>query len=297
MHGLCGRLAPPRVASLLPSGADPLLTLRWYVELAMLWVRWSEVPLCLALPLLFPGVPLLPALLLALGLVLGNASLTRLLYQPDRLRLVGSVATALEWAVALGMIALSAHRPLSNAPAGLLLLIPLAGLRYGWRGLLGASAAATVILAALTTLHLHLLPTFPPATVLREGISWAVLLTLTLSASGALLVSGRSWYSLEERRWRRERTNLRRQEHGLSFREGQVLGLLAREDLTTYGQIGKELGISTCSIKTYVQRIGTKLGASGRGAIVATAGERGLLFPEKEIPVDELTRMHPNDGE
>jgi DNA-binding CsgD family transcriptional regulator len=258
-----------------PKGQYTPTTLRWPIEAALLWVRWGEALLCLTLPLLFPVASPLLAVLLALGLALGNAVLTWLMRQPEcpnRLRLVSGLATGLEWAVALGMIGLLAHRPMSNAPAGLLLLVPLVGLRYGWPGLLVAGIVATASLGALTLLQLQLLPAFPPRVLLGEGLSWVVFLALTLAMSAGVLAAGHVWRRHEERRWQRERANLCRLDHGLTFREWQLLGLLADAGLT-YSEIGARSGISGETVKAHARRIGTKLNTSGRVAIVTIAHE------------------------
>ena len=62
---------------------------------------------------------------------------------------------------------------------------------------------------------------------------------------------------------------------GLSPREVEVLRLAALG--YTNQQIGKQLSISTSTVKNHVQRILTKLGASDRTQAVVTAIESGVL--------------------
>src|SRR5690606_23241327 len=99
---------------------------------------------------------------------------------------------------------------------------------------------------------------------------------------------------------RAELETYRRQDYGLSKREWELLPLLVREDLT-YEQIGEQLSISPYTVTTHVQRIGQKLGVSGRRAVVRAVRERGLL-PDEPVGTDEPasepsgTQIHPLRG-
>lgn len=76
-----------------------------------------------------------------------------------------------------------------------------------------------------------------------------------------------------------ELTVYRRQLTKLSEREDAILQLLPRADLT-YEEIGLRTYLTESSVKTYVHRIGVKLGLTGRitrAAVIAAAYEQGLL--------------------
>jgi DNA-binding CsgD family transcriptional regulator len=134
------------------------------------------------------------------------------------------------------------------------------------------------------------------ATALGEWLSRAAILALTLAVGAALLWSARRWRRWHDLRWVRERANLRRLEWGLSYREWQVLQLLADPALT-YGAIGARLGIDTETVRTHSRRIRTKLGAGNREAVVAVAREHGLLPPPMPPSPDDLGHPASDDGD
>jgi DNA-binding NarL/FixJ family response regulator len=75
-------------------------------------------------------------------------------------------------------------------------------------------------------------------------------------------------------------THVRRPQHdALSAREVAVLRLVARG--MTNAEIGRELFISTATVKTHLLRAFTKLGVSDRTAAVTTAIDRGELPPAR----------------
>jgi DNA-binding CsgD family transcriptional regulator len=100
-------------------------------------------------------------------------------------------------------------------------------------------------------------------------VATGIDITARVQAEMALSVS-------EARLCARER-ELRRAQADLTRREWEVLALLARDDLATYGQIGEQLHVSAGTIKTHVHRIGQALGlaSKGRSAVVAEARARG----------------------
>ncbi len=63
--------------------------------------------------------------------------------------------------------------------------------------------------------------------------------------------------------------------HGLSDRESQVLGLLARGLQTK--QVATALGVSAKTADRHVQNIYAKLGVSSRAAVTLFAMEHGLV--------------------
>lgn len=80
----------------------------------------------------------------------------------------------------------------------------------------------------------------------------------------------------------------------LSRREAEVLALIAAG--RTNRQIADELFLSIDTVKTYVQRVFAKLGASNRTMAVVAAGELGLLDHPTRPGVRMLLRPvnHPN---
>jgi len=109
---------PPGAGAPAAPGDDPAIARGWPIEAALLRVRWGAAALAL-LPALGRADARASALLLALGLALGNAALARLLADgptPARLRAVRRWATALEWAALLGAVGLWSADPASPAP-------------------------------------------------------------------------------------------------------------------------------------------------------------------------------------
>lgn len=83
----------------------------------------------------------------------------------------------------------------------------------------------------------------------------------------------------------RQQAILRRLAEGLTPQEWKVLPLLAREDLTTYKQIGAALDIASETVRSHMKRIAEKFGVAGqRPVVVAAARRRGLLSPPDASP-------------
>src|SRR5438045_4147615 len=137
---------PPPVAATL------LLAHRWRRERCLLCLLWVGAAASPALIPLFPGVSAAGATLLGLAVALGAMGEMRLLRQRPtwaRLRAVSALATVLEWQCGLGVIALMAFDPGSEAPTLLLVLLVLTAARYGLRGLAGATLGAILAVAML----------------------------------------------------------------------------------------------------------------------------------------------------
>lgn len=82
---------------------------QWVFERALTWIRWGTIPITLLIIPLFPTVPVPSVLVLAVFVGLANGWMTTQLTgtpDPSRLRAVGWGATALDWAIAVGSIAL-----------------------------------------------------------------------------------------------------------------------------------------------------------------------------------------------
>jgi len=95
-----------------------------------------------------------------------------------------------------------------------------------------------------------------------------------------MLRAGEVWFRRQDARWEAERVALQRLQAGLSYRESELLALLAREELT-YAQIAESLSISPETVRTHVRHLGAKLGANGRSAVVMAARARRLLPPPR----------------
>jgi DNA-binding CsgD family transcriptional regulator len=180
------------------------------------------------------------------------------------------------WAALLAALGLYAGAPRSTAPALLAVPLLLAAGRYGVPGLAAGSAAAAVALAGLLTAQATLLGVLGWAVAVELAISWGLFLATFALAVYGLTRANAAWRAWELARWDRDDADLRRIRCGLSAREAELLPLLARPELT-YQQIAHTLCISPTTVKTHVQRLGTKLGATGRSGVVAAARERDLL--------------------
>lgn len=288
---------------------DPRLVRHWWFETTLTRARWGAVPVFLLLIPFFPAIPWPLLALLALGIGLGNTALHRLLHHGSsqhRLRAVRWLAPALDWTGGIGTIVAFSEEPAFGIAPILLLLV--ARTAVGFRRLIVLAAATTgalLVLGALLAAQVHWFE------VLEADTARGVLITRgTLLGVATLALAG--WIKADER-WRQweetqrdavrvaERAELetyRRQDFGLSKREGELLPLLVREDLT-YEQIGEHLSISPYTVKTHVQRIGQKLGVSGRRAVVRAVRERGLLPTDEPVATDEPTsepsgtQIHP----
>ncbi len=310
-YRLAGRFTWLLAPQELPSSDhdDPRLVRHWWFETTLTRARWCAVPVFLLLIPFFPAIPWPLLALLALGIGLGNAGLYRLLHHGSpqrRLRAVRWLAPALDWTGGIGTIAVFSEEPAFGIAPVLLLLV--ARTAVGFRRLLALAVATTgalLVLGALLATQVHWFG------VLEAGTARGVLITRgVLLGVATLALAG--WIKADER-WRRweeiqrdaarmaERAELetyRRQDYGLSKREWELLPLLVRQDLT-YEQIGEQLSISPYTVKTHVQRIGQKLGVSGRQAVVRAVRERGLLPTDEpdgtDDPVSEPsgTQIHP----
>lgn len=266
---------------------DTRLVRHLWFETTLARARWGAVPVFLLLIPFFPAIPWPLLALLALGIGLGNSGLHWLLHHGSpqhRLHAVRWLAPALDWTGGIGAIAAFSEEPAFGIAPILLLLV--ARTSVGFRRLIVLAAATTgalLVLGALLAAQVHWFG------VLEAGTAKGVLITRgALLGVATLALAG--WIKADER-WRQweeiqrdaarmaERAELetyRRQDYGLSKREWELLPLLVRDDLT-YDQIGEHLSISPYTVKTHVQRIGKKLGVSGRQEVVRVACERGLL--------------------
>ncbi len=288
---------------------DPRLVRHWWYETTLTRARWGAVPAFLLLIPFFPAIPWPSLALLALGIGLGNTGLHWLLHHgssQQRLHAVRWLAPVLDWTGGIGTLAAFSEEPAFGIAPILLLLV--ARTAVGFRRLFVLAAATTGALLVLGALLLAQVHWFG---VLEANTAKGVLITRgALLGVATLALAG--WIKADER-WRRweeirqdaarvaehaELETYRRQDYGLSKREWELLPLLARDDLT-YEQIGEQLSISPYTVKTHVQRIGKKMGVSGRRAVVHAVRERGLLPIDEPIGTDESvsepsgTEIHP----
>ncbi len=278
-----GHRAGARAARPGASADEPVFVRQQVLEAALLRVRWATVPLCLLLVPLFPSVTAALVIGLAMVLGLGNAALAWLLRAetspPEhRLRLVGWLATGLEWGIALGVLLAFAGDPPSNAPALLPLLVLITTARFGLPGLLGSVLAAALAICGLEAAQVYALEVVTASAARPVVIGWLLLIAATALVTHGLLQAASAYLQWEAAHWERWHAALRRLESGLTEREWTLLQLLAKEEMT-YEQIAARLHICPATVKTHVQHIGRKLGATGRRHIVAAARERGLLAP------------------
>ncbi|MGH7862025.1 MAG: LuxR C-terminal-related transcriptional regulator, partial [Candidatus Dormibacteraceae bacterium] len=181
-------------------------------------------------------------------------------------------------------------------PAALIILILVDGIRYGLPGVVGAWIAAEIVVGAALSLQMTTLRVLGPALGLTVLMRWGAITLAAAAVIGLLLWVGQErlrqeWARCERERtrllqqlrdersqWETERAALRRAGSRVSDREGEILRLLVREDLT-YEQIAEHLDVSADTVKTHVHRLAKKLGVSGRRSIVEAARARDLLPP------------------
>jgi DNA-binding CsgD family transcriptional regulator len=265
------------------------------------------VPICLLLIPLFPSIPWLLLVLVALGFGFGNAVVVWLFrgdISPTRFQWTARLASALDWSGVLGMIGAFSGELEAGSPSLLLLLLGLAGLRSGLRGLIIATTGATVAVVILVEVQVRVHGVLAADRALTILVSWGLLFSVATLLLGSLLRVGEKWWSGQKTEHSSESvpsheaqpaamepqvdqvdrqpmkiTALQRPPCCLTKREQQLLPLLARPDLT-YHDIGNQLSISPDTIKTHVYHIAQKLGVRGRWAVVTVSRERGLLGDE-----------------
>jgi DNA-binding CsgD family transcriptional regulator len=226
------------------------------------------------------------AVLLALGLGLGNAGLAHLLRRgpcSQQLQRVRWLATGLEWMVGLGIISLCSHDPNSQAPAVLLALVLTTGLRFGGHGLVAAAIGAGLVLGVAVGVQVLILGVLDAAAATGALAIWGALILLFALVVASMVRAVADWHQWTEARGERDHAAL---PLSLSARELELLPLLTRNELA-YEQIARELAISTGTVKTHVQRMGKKLKVTGRQAVVLAAREQGLVPPVQEPPSTE----------
>lgn len=282
------RISPPATPAPEQPGAD--LARAWRLERRLALARLPNVPLCLLLLPLVPGVSrpgtLFLAGLLAVGDI-GELTLLRRAPDPGRLRAVRARATALEWLGALGVIALCAPFPTIPVPALLLLALALTAGRHGLRGLFGGTATAGLALLALAGAQAGPLGAREVVAAERAGMGWGALVAAVALSLGAFLglavrreMPGMAPVSpLPD-----TTTPIPPPAHPpLSPRERQVLMLLAQEvdGELALKEIARELGISRNTVKTHMVHVARKLGAvdTSRPAILQVARRLGELPP------------------
>ncbi len=283
MSAACQEPPPPA-----PPGAD--LMRAWQLERWLAVARTPNVPLCLLLLPLVPGVSWPGTLLLAGLLAVGDAgaiAFLRCTPRPRRLRAVRALATALEWAGALGVIALCAPFPSVPVPTLLLLALALTTGRHGLRGLLGGTALAGLAILALMIAQAGPLGVRDGTAAGRAGLGWGALVVAVALSLGAFLGFAARWPTRgadpvppPPDTTPVVPTPIR---PSLSPRERQVLGLLARETdgELALKEIAHELGISRNTVKTHAVHLARKLGAAdtSRPAILQAARRQGELPP------------------
>lgn len=281
---------PPRFScgcAPVTPGDDLVVAYGWLIESALLWFRWGAVAAIALLPVLFQTIPHILALLLTLGLALGNTALAHLCAQGpahDRLCTLQRWATVLEWLVLLGVVGLWWTDPTSKAPTVLVVPLLTTGARWGLPGVGAAAVGTALALLALIggqTLGLGALDSREAAILLG---TWVVLLAPPAGVAAALAWANSTAWQWEAARDRRERAALRRYTCGLSPRQWEVLLFLARPELT-YEAIAARLHLEPASVREYVKRIAAKWEiAGGRVAVVAEARTRGLLDLPDDAP-------------
>lgn len=283
------------------------VTRLWLREQALAHARWWALALAALLLPLFPEATRGLAVMLLLALAGGNALVTRLLSHgpaapcfPAAQRL----ATTVEWSGGLAAIALRSGQPHTAAPAVTLLLLVVSGYRYRLRGVAGGLLAAWLATALLTLAQARMHGLLTPAEAWAQAVDWAAvnaLLALALTVmivvndderAAARVAHVTDLRAMEARhvaercaleaRHAAELDAFRRERSGLSEREWTLLPVLARGQ--TYAQAADELGVELETIRTYVRRIGAKLDAHGRRAIVAEARKRGWLDDAPRAP-------------
>lgn len=286
---------------------NAVLTRRWKFEAILARARWCTVPICLLLIPLFPSIPWLLLVLIALGFGLGNAVVVWLLgrdISPTRFQWTARLASALDWSGVLGVIGAFSGELEAGSPSLLLLLLGMAGLRWGLRGLIIATTGATVAVVILVEVQVLIHGVLTADRALAILVSWGLLFGVAALLLGSLLRVGEKWWSGQETGYSSEgavshepqpaameplveqvdqqpakTTALQRPPCCLTKREQQLLPLLAQPDLT-YQDIGDRLSISPDTIKTHVYHMAQKLGVRGRWAVVTVSRKRGLLGDE-----------------
>ncbi len=252
---------------------------QWVFERALTWIRWGTIPITLLIVPLFPTVPVPSVLALVVFVGLANGWMTTQLTgtpDPSRLRAVGWGATVLDWAIAVGSMALFSPELARWAPGLLVLLVLTTAIRFGRTGLLAATLLAMVALWGWSVLAALYHGTQDASTTRSEMSGWSLLILAAACVAGGLVRSIEQYDRWDGERWPRYRNVLPRFQPGITEREWQVLQLIARDDLT-YRQIAKHLHLSPETIKAHVRHLGDKLGTSGRHKVVSAARRHGLL--------------------
>lgn len=265
--------------------ADPQMIRSWFSEIYFLWARWIVVAVLIALAILFPAQTQWLKLALACAVAFGNLVVARLLHQGLNawcLQRVRVLATIQEWGTALG-ISIAFRRELDAvSPYVLLLFLLPVSYRYGLSGLLAAITGVGIAITVWFGLHVILFNILTADTTRSLIIEWTVFLILAGVLIGAVVLADR-----KRSQWEQERlSTFRRERSGLSRREWEILVLVANSHLT-YEDIGYLLNISPETVKTHVRRIGEKLEAKGRAAVVQRARERQLL-PQENGPMIQV---------
>ncbi len=279
--------------------SDPLEEItvddRRRLEKAMVAVRWNAVLLGFLVFLVIPPSSRTMAVAATAGLAVGNAVLMLLLQQatgPRDCLVLGGLATALEWLAAAGAILADTATSPNPLLAALIILVLIDGIRYGLAGVAGAWAVAAIVAGAALGQQISTLRVLQPALGLAVLIRWEALLLVGAVVIAVLLRCGQERLRQDQGRrerllqqlrdersqWETERAALRRAASRVSDREGEILRLLARSDLT-YEQIAEALDVSADTVKTHVHRLAKKLGVSGRHSLVEAARARNLLPP------------------
>lgn len=306
-------------------GGNRRLARHWLRERVLVWVRWACVPLFPLLIPLFPPIFWPFAILHAAFLALGNAGTHWLLHtspSPAQLRWLFRLATATEWFAGFGVLVLFVRDPASRALVILLMLHLLASVRYGWRGVIGATVAAALLSGAFigAQVSLNVVERDAAADAVK---AWGLLVVLMALFMAGLVRARDEWHRREEMerkraecacreaiareqeegeqtlvearaawerneaaRRERERAEYVQWQSGLSNEEWNVLQHLPHAG-TTYKQIGAYLNMSEGTVKAHVSHIGDKLELTesrGRWAVVTEARERGWLPPLRESP-------------
>lgn len=128
----------------------------WRIERNLVQARWGILVIWL---LLIPFVATISApVMLATAVMygIGNVVLWRLVRDPlltQRFSTVKRLATALEWASAIGALVVAAERLVVILPGGLLILVVLTGLRFRLPGVLAATVLASLVTVASFVWH------------------------------------------------------------------------------------------------------------------------------------------------
>lgn len=143
-----------------------------------------------------------------------------------------------------------------------------------------SAAGSFAVLGMLVAIQVQALATLeiPQAAVIM--ISWFVVLTVVVLVFAILSQAAKTWQV-----WHRIKDELLRDARGirLSRRQLELLPLLSRtEPELTYEQIAEILCVSPETVKTYVRRMGEKLGVRGRWAVVAIAQEYGMTTYDRD---------------